>query len=122
MKLQEFVTETLTQILAGVKDAQSKIVGDDYDASISAKISPPLSTDADRLESKGYRIDASFRPVQNIEFDVAVTVNETLEAKGKAGLLVAGIGLGAKAEVGSTDTTVHRIKFAVPVVLPRGPE
>ena len=122
MKLQEFVTETLTQVLAGVQDAQTKIETDDYDPTRSAKISPPISTTAERLESKGYRIDAYERPVQNIEFDVAVTVNETMEAKGGAGLLVATIGLGARAEVGSTDTTVHRIKFAVPVVLPKSRE
>ena len=118
MKLQEFVTETLTQILAGVRDAQAKIEDDNYDPTSSAKISPPLSTSAETLEKKGYRTDAYFRPVQNVEFDVAVTVNETMEAKGGAGLLVATIGLGARAEIGSTDTTVHRIKFAVPVVLP----
>ena len=75
-----------------------------------------------RANSKGYRIDAYDRPVQSIEFDVAVTVNETMEAKEGAGLPVATIGLGARPEIGSADTSVHRIKSAVPVALPKSRE
>ncbi len=122
MKLQDFVAETLAQILGGVSDAQAKIADDTADATQAAKINPPLSTSAATLESKGYRVDGSGRAVQNVEFDVAITVDKAAEAKGSAGLLVAAIGVGVKGEIQARDTSVHRIKFAVPVVLPRGQE
>ena len=119
MKLQEFVAETLAQIVSGVSDAQRGIGEANPDEPHGGRINPPLSTSAETLEAKGYRVDVYGLPVQNVEFDVAVTVNEEAEAKGGAGLMVAGIGLGAKAKVESRDTTVHHIKFAVPLTLPR---
>ncbi len=132
MKLQEFVSETLIQIVGGVGDAVKAIQGDETTmiagagGERGAKINPPLSTSAETLEKKGYRIDTSNRPVQNVEFDVAVMVDEKTEvkgtAKGKAGLLVAAIGLDVEGGVERKDATVHRIKFAVPVVLPLGKE
>ncbi len=118
MKLQEFVTETLTQIIGGVQDAQTKVGESSIDKTQAGRVNPPLSTSAGVLEQKGYRVDVDNRPVQNVEFDVAVSVDETLEAKGEAGLFVAATGLGAKVGTNTKDTTVHRIKFAVPITLP----
>ena len=57
---------------------------------------------------------------KDVEFDVAVMVDETVEANGGAGLFVAAIGLGVRAGMETRDATAHRIKFAVPIVLPRG--
>ena len=122
MKLQDFVSETLTQIVAGVEDAQNKIEDVHANGTQRGKINPPVSTSAETLEKKGYRVDTYGRTVQNVEFDVAVMVDETTEVKGKAGLFVAAIGFGVKAGMETKDATVHRIKFAVPVVLPRGQE
>ncbi len=118
MKLQDFVAETLTQLVCGVRDAQTGTGELSSDEPQGGRINPPLSTSAEMLEAKGYRVDVHGLTVQNVEFDVAITVNEEAEAKGAAGLMVAGIGLGAKARMESTDTTVHRIKFAVPLTLP----
>ena len=58
--------------------------------------------------------------VQNVNFDVAVTVSESGESG--AGLQVGAFGVGGKMGGGSkrARSEVSRIKFVVPVVLPRG--
>ena len=113
MQLKEFVTETVTQIVEGVREAQEKTGGD--------SINPPLSTSAETLESKGYRVSVHGRTVQNVEFDVVVMVDEAAQAKVGAGLFVAAIGLGAKGGVETRDASVHRIRFTVPISYPPHP-
>jgi len=101
MKLQEFVSETLKEIIAGVKEAKS------FAASQGAMVNPP--------------IDRGGRPanlIKDVEFDVAVISTEGTETKKGAGIFVAGIGVGAKGKVDMSNSTVSRIKFSVPVILP----
>ena len=119
MELKDFVTETLTQLIEGVHESQRRISDGTAKGSHDGKINPHLSTEQGELERKGYRVSTSGQPVQNVEFDVAVIVNEAVEAKAGAGLLVAAIGLGVKGAVETKDTSVHHIKFAVPIALPR---
>ncbi len=98
MQLKEFVSETLKQIVEGVKDAQQP-------AYIRGAVIAPYS---DCLEK--------------VEFDVAVTAVEKTEKEGKAGIIVWSIGAGVRGEAESSTSTVHRIKFSVPVELPKGSE
>ena len=59
---------------------------------------------------------------QNIDFDVAVTVVEGKETGGKAGISVWSIGAGVSGKSESSSSTVSRIKFEIPVELPKGSE
>ena len=54
-----------------------------------------------------------------VDFDVAVTTSEGAEGKAGAGLFVAGIGLGAKGGVTAENSAISRVKFQVPVTLPK---
>ena len=99
MKLQEFVNETLKEIIGGVKDVQ------EYAKSEGALVNPRYSMEYDQH-------------IEKIKFDVAVTSTEGSAKEAGAGILVAAIGLGAKKKSGVSSSSISRIMFSVPVILP----
>jgi hypothetical protein len=96
MDLKDFVSETLKQIIDGVKDAQQT-------ANTKGAVIVPYSQGAEK-----------------IEFDVAVTAVEGTETAGKAGISVWSIGAGVSGKSESSTSTVSRIRFSVAVELPKG--
>ena len=110
MDIQTFVSETLTQIVAGVRDAETRIA----QMNVGARVNP---TDVYSGASTGTAPSA-------VEFDVAVTVaSQVHDAEGsKAGgsmgvLAVVGIKVGAEIS-GQASTTerneaVSRVQFRV---------
>ncbi|MGP5563698.1 hypothetical protein [Vreelandella alkaliphila] len=112
MNLQNFVTETLVQIVQGVADAQKQI-GD------LAIISPVISSTTAGASAQGY-IDTRKGYAQSVQFDVAVTVADGKESKAGGGIEVLNISLGAAGSRNSNNSSVSRVQFIVPVVLPGG--
>lgn len=104
MDLKTFITETLGQILDGVKDAQRAQDGGRINAEGGG--SP-----GGNLFSAGI-----YGMFTRVDFDVAVSAEST--GSGKAGLRVFGIG----AEGGGEHKTglANRITFSVPIRLPEG--
>lgn len=109
MELSTFVSETLKQVITGIKDAQAVAAGN------GAKINPAL--------------DSSFGPetpwdrdsgthIRDIAFDVAVTTTEGTATKGGAGVFVGAVGLGAQGQSTAQNTAVSRIQFTVPILMP----
>jgi len=98
MNLEDFVAETLSQIVSGVKKAQKTTKSND------AVIVPYHSTGG------------------NVDYDVAVTVVEGTETSGKAGISVWSIGAGVSGKSESSTSTASRIKFSIAVELPQGNE
>ena len=101
MKLQDFVKESLLQVINGVNDANAAL--DDNTGSINPR---------GRGVEKGRSVNGS--PIQDVQFDVAISVTEGSEVG--AGLTV--MGIGAKAGLSESTGSISRIKFAVPVALP----
>jgi len=97
MELKEFVSETLLQIIEGVKIAQSTNTG------TNVQIAPGGN-------------------YGKIEFDVAITTTDTTEAKAGVGIFVAGVSLGAQAKGGISNQTLSHIKFDIPLILPYLPD
>ncbi len=96
MNIQQFVSETLKQVIDGVQEAQQHAKGKE------AAVAP-------------------YHNYQNeVVFDIAVTVTEGKETGGKAGLTVWGVGAGVSGKSESSSSTVSRIKFSVAVDLPQG--
>ena len=56
--------------------------------------------------------------VQKVEFDVALTVSNTADASGKAGIKVFSVELGGGGSIAHEQSTVSRVKFTVPIVPP----
>ena len=109
MKLSEFVQEVLTEIVAGIRAAQSAPGG--------AYVVP--AGDGGHEYAKHPRMSSSSRLKSTIvDFDIALTVEDSAKGGGGGALKVFGIGANLQGEVATKDTTVSRIQFAVPLLLP----
>ena len=110
MKLNEFVEETIREIILGVQGAQS------FAREHNAKVNPgPGIT----FSGKDYVIfDKNGNPGQVIEFDITVTTNDSTEGNIGGGIFVAGFTFGAKGKADSSSGGVNHLKFSLPVFLP----
>jgi len=109
MNLQDFVSETLREILAGIKQAQA------FAEEHGGKVVPPRMS---FRTAEGTQVwdQHDGTPVQMIEFDVAVTAIEGTTTKGGIGVFVGAIGLGSQGQSNASNQSVSRIKFSVPVI------
>jgi len=112
MNLQEFVTQTIIAIVNGVADAKAKLGEDRVNPMIEAFSPKNNSADSVRLMDKKGNL------MRNVSFDVAVTASKATGTKGSIGIIVAGLGLGAKGQTDKSNATVSRVQFTVPVTLP----
>lgn len=109
MKLDEFVKEVLTEIVSGIRSAQESEGG--------AFIAP--SGDGGHEYANHPRVSSSARLKSTIvDFDIALTVEESSKSSGSGGVKVVGIGANMQGESSSKDTKVSRIQFAIPILLP----
>ncbi len=106
MNLEEFVTESLVQLVEGVSTAQLRIHK-------GATINPKQRSTKPRSVEYGTGI-----PVQEIEFDIAVTVDEGKQTKGGIGVVAGVFALGSQGQSSAATQSVSRIKFSVPISFP----
>jgi hypothetical protein len=113
MELKDFVREALSQIVQGVKEAQGAV------ASTGGEVSPRFSNRQQDVHQalKLLKTDKG-GIIQNVEFDVAVTATEGTGTRGGVGVFVGAFALGSQGQSQSENTSLSRIKFAVPVTLP----
>lgn len=109
VELQQFISETLVQIVAGVKDAQTQV------EELGGMVHPSIWQDDPTGEYAG-KIQIS--KLREVNFDVAVTTSETAGKKGGLGVFVGAVGIGAQAEGASTNSAISRIQFSVLLGLP----
>jgi len=102
MELQDFIGETLKQIISGVKNAQESAI------ELGAKVNPRGGSTVE---------------MRNIHFDVAVSTSEGTETKGGIGVFVNPVGsVGSQDQSDVANSSMSRIKFSVPVKLPVQPK
>lgn len=112
MKLEEFVSETLQQIISGVLEAQAFAT---RNAGAIVPDEPIMgASNGQRLVSQRDEV-----PIGEIEFDVAVAVDEGRSAQGGAGLFVGPIAIGTQGKENISNQSMNRIKFSVPLKFPR---
>jgi len=120
MDLRNFIKETLVQIAQGVDDAREALadskaivnprnVAGSGSGGADSKVYGYLVTD----NAKNYR-----QVVQSISFDVAVSVAQGTETKGGVGLVVGPVVLGSHGKSDASNTSMSRIQFRIPMVLP----
>ncbi|EGR3254952.1 hypothetical protein ACOLMZ_004312 [Vibrio parahaemolyticus] len=107
MELDKFVSKTLSMISKGVYDAQKEcsafgVIVNDSPSSLAK-------------EHGVYGSNESI--IQNVEFDVAITTEDTSNGEGK--ISVMGIGVGGGGGIQSKDTYTSHVKFSVPISFPR---
>ncbi len=111
MELKQFVTETLVQISEGIEAAQKQLKENGSASIINTNMT---KTNDGHLVTGGRR-----RPVEYVEFDVAVLANEGTETKAGIGLTVASLlKLDAGGQSNQTAGSESRIKFKVPMSYP----
>ena len=114
MKLKDFVSESLIQIVEGVVEAQHAMEGKNAFIHPSGIFSHHRDTNT--LVTDLSERDRKF--IQNIEFDVAVTAIEGDETKGGIGVVAAVLNAGVQHTMDNQVSTISRIKFTVPIILP----
>lgn len=102
MELEEFVKESIVQILSGVKKAQ------ECTGELGHSIVNPHDI--------RYRVGEY--PIHLVEFDVAIVAVNSDKKGGKAGIGVVGINAGGGIETTESTSTVSRLKFQIPVSYP----
>jgi hypothetical protein len=98
MKLGDFVSETLKELINGVKTAQKHAL------SKGARINPHTVVNRENQ--------------QTVEFDVAVTTTEGTQTKSGIGVFVGPVGLGSQGQSDSANSSVSRIRFSIKIILP----
>ena len=111
MDLKDFVTSTITQIVEGIIEAQKELTPK------KAYVNPPGN------EFYGAPIKKPYLGVNNsfsndIEFDVAITILEGKQTKGGIGVFAGAVALGTQGKSDTTNTSISRIKFTIPVAFP----
>ena len=113
MELKDFVAESIKQIVDGVVETQT------YAATKGAQVNP---THLQPISTKGatvFKDHQGSRFAQSIEFDVAITAGDESNAGVSAGVsVISFFKAGVKGEIAENNTTVSRIKFDIPVLLP----
>ncbi|WP_144060874.1 hypothetical protein [Plesiomonas shigelloides] len=113
MNLDDFIAQSLTQIATGIEKANANLMHS------SAHVNPNGICDVPKGCTYGaVLINESWAHVQEIKFDIAVTVVDGTEAGGKIGISVGGFNLGANGRSNQANTSASRIQFTVPMVLP----
>ena len=118
MELREFVKTVLADVISGVKDAQDIFTSPD-----EGQANPAIliqGTSSGRVDvPTGCLLTTQKQLIQSVKFDVAVTVGQGSETKGGIGIFMGAIGVGSHGESTTSQTSVSRIQFEVPVLLPQ---
>ncbi len=110
MELKTFVTETLNQILSGIYEARKSEHGWAICTEINAN-----SEEATKLKTF---LTRHRQPIFNIDFNVAVTVEKGTDTKGTIEVLGGFLKLASGGESNSSNNTINRVKFSVPIQMP----
>jgi hypothetical protein len=94
MDIKTFVSESLTQIIQGIEEARK--------ANTNSVINPVREYTAEKT-------------MQDIGFDIAVTVEKETGTKGGIAVLAGAFALGSQGQSKASDITASRIKFSIPV-------
>lgn len=110
MELKDFIKETLEQIVEGVSSANNAVENH------GGTINP---------EKSSFKRDGDWNIMNagvphNVDFDVGLT---SIDKKGSAegiGVFLGSVNLGKKNESDVEQTAVTKVKFSIPLVLPKG--
>jgi hypothetical protein len=116
MKLDEFVRDTIVQLVQGVKEAQTAV------DETGAKVNPGEHEGSARQQylNKNRRLDLI--PISNVHFEVVLTTIEEKDKKEGIGVFLASIGLGAQTSQAQSTNSLSKISFDVPIVFPQHPD
>jgi hypothetical protein len=115
MDLREFVHGALKDVVLGIQDAQRE-------HGIGGYIAPTKGLGGHEFP-KDSGVSSHARIVSTVmKFDVAVTAERGKKGGGTVGVRIAVVEAKLGGEGQSTNTTVSRVQFAVPILMPTNPQ
>ncbi len=112
MKLDKYVEETIKQIITGISAA--KEFGDQHGAEVN-----PASATFNHQNSTNMFCLKTGVLIQQIEFDIAVSVKEGNSTTDSPEITVGSSTISGNAQTSeTTNSSTNRIKFSIPVLLP----
>lgn len=117
MELQQFVSESLNQIIQGVTDAKRANTHSGIEVNPRLTNSA-LGEDARIKLPEDVILSAEGKTVVIVNFDVAVTVTEGTGTKGGIGVFTGLVGLGSQGQTDKSNISITKMQFKVPVALP----
>ena len=111
MELKEFVKSTIAQVIDAVDELNAMY--EDKDAVVNPATPYELNKGASSVDTRQGR-----RQVTDIEFDLTVSVEESKDSGGKVNVLACVIGGDASHSHAEGSSSVSRVRFSVPVMLP----
>ena len=114
IQLKDFISESIKQIIQGVQSAQN------FAKKNNATVAPAgvYGVSAEYTSQLGI-IGKGEDYLIPVDFDIAVTASESEEASGGVGVLVSVLGVSVRGKSEETSSTISRIKFIVPISLPK---
>ena len=108
MDLKDYIKNTITAISEAIIESQEEFKS-------KGVIVNPEKVEIGKNGEKLLRSDG-WRYVQNLEFDILVSAEDSSGAKGSGGLKVAGLlNIGARLEETTNQQQANKIKFTIPV-------
>lgn len=121
MKLRDFVSTTLLDIVQGVEQAQAELVRSKAEVNPRLnKIFPIAGTGSNTNQGLGWTENNAL--VSVVQFNVVVTTEEKKSTEGTIGAVVVAFGLSARGSSAKAESEMTRIQFSVPVKLPSAKE
>ncbi|QYY36455.1 hypothetical protein [Ruficoccus sp. ZRK36] len=111
MNIDDFISKVLVGIVSGVEKARTE-------ANSPKSVFGPPTLRVDGALITRNSLEWEGQPVHVAEFDIAVTVREDESLSGGGGLCIAGITAGGGKKSERENSTVSRVKFEIPYVLP----
>lgn len=106
MELKEFVKKTLLEIVEGVEEAQKAVK--EHGAVVNPKY----------VKGDSAQIGREYVPVQDISFEVGLTTSEVTGNDKGIGVVLGPLKAGINGTGNTSESSVTRIKFTVPLALP----
>jgi hypothetical protein len=112
MELKEFIKDTLVQISKGIEEAKTELGQINKGITI---INPDSIRGLTNVTLDNFQGKEAVKRIEEIEFDIAVIVEQKSEGKAGIGVLASIITAGASKSTGDINSETHRIKFKVPI-------
>ena len=113
MNLKDFVKDTLVQIVDGTIEAREDLIKKNADVN-------PIGGNFDQASLGGKQWSFEKGITEMVNFDVALTQEDTTGTKGGIGVFLGGVGLGTQGKTEALTSSLSRIQFRIPILLPPG--
>jgi|MTBAKMStandDraft_1061839.scaffolds.fasta_scaffold08337_4 hypothetical protein len=116
MQLQDFIKESLLQIINGIAETQKQKLPH------NAEISPYITVENIRTTEKKMKPQYTWQHATPVKFDIAVTAEESTGTKGGVGVVAGIFALGSQGQSDNLNSSITRIQFEIPIILPHWKE